>query len=64
MEKGKGMKEFYNSNADFKFFVDKYCKKHKCTVEEALKHGIVKGVYVQHKEKATQSLKEMKNGHW
>ena len=29
------MEEFYNSNADFKDYVDKYCKKHGCTVEEA-----------------------------
>lgn len=39
------MKEFYNSNADFKDYVDKYCKKHKCTVEEAIKHEMVKAVH-------------------
>ena len=44
------MKEFYNSNADFKTYIDKYCKKHKCTVEEALKHKIIEGVYEQYKE--------------
>lgn len=39
------VKEFYNSNADFKAYVDKYCKKHKYTVEEALEHALVKDVY-------------------
>lgn len=46
------MKEFYNSNADFKTYIDKYCKKHKCTVEEALEHKLVKEVYEQYKEDA------------
>lgn len=32
------MEEFYNSNADFKDYVDKYCIKTGCTVEEALKN--------------------------
>ena len=44
------MKEFYNNNADFKSYVDKYCNKHKCTVEESLKHKIVEEVYKQYKE--------------
>lgn len=45
------MKEFYNSNADFKAYVDKYCKKHKCTVEEALEHALVKDVYEYYKKR-------------
>ena len=44
------MKEFYNTNTDFKNYIDKYCKKHKCTVEEALQHKLVKEVYEQYKE--------------
>lgn len=44
------MKEFYNCNEDFKAYVDRYCEKHKCTVEEALKHKIVECVYEQYKE--------------
>lgn len=36
--------EFYNTNKDFREYVDKYCRKHKCTVEEALTHVIVKEV--------------------
>lgn len=45
------MKEFYSSNADFKAYVDKYCKKHKCTVEEALEHALVKDVYECYKKR-------------
>lgn len=44
------MKEFYNENADFKGYVDRYCKKHKVTVDEALAHEIVKQVYLQYAE--------------
>ena len=44
------MKEFYDTNMDFKNYVDSYCKKHKCTVEDALKHKIVEAVYEQYKE--------------
>lgn len=36
------MKEFYNNNADFRDYVNSYCKKHKTSVEEALQHAIVK----------------------
>ena len=39
---GKRMKEFYNNNADFRDYVNSYCKKHKTSVEEALQHAIVK----------------------
>lgn len=45
------MKEFYDTNADFKNYVDKYCKQYKCTVEEALKHKIVAEVYEQYSSK-------------
>ena len=46
------MKEFYNFNEDFKAYVDRYCKKNKYSVEEALKHKIIKEVYEQYKEDA------------
>lgn len=36
--------EFYKTNKDFRVYVDKYCQKHKCTVEEALTHALVKEV--------------------
>ena len=50
MKGGEQMKEFYNSNDDFKTYVEAYCKKHKCNVEEALKHKIVECVCEQYKE--------------
>lgn len=45
------MKEFYKSNTDFKEYVDRYCKKHKCSIEEAMQHKIIECVYEQYKEK-------------
>ena len=36
------MDEFYATNEDFSEYVDRYCKKHEITVQEALKHKIVK----------------------
>ena len=39
------MKEFYNSNASFKRFVDRHCKQYECTVEQALEHAMVREVY-------------------
>ena len=44
------MKEFYKENAAFKQYVDKYCKKHRISVNEALTHEIIKQVYLQYKE--------------
>lgn len=34
----------YEQNEDFKRYVDRYCVKHKCTVEEALQHYLVRMV--------------------
>lgn len=45
------MMEFYNSNADFKRYVDRYCKTYGLTVEEALEHELVKQVAAQYREK-------------
>ena len=45
------MKDFYNRNADFKRYVDRYCKTYGFTVCEALKHEIVKQVAAQYREK-------------
>lgn len=47
------MKKLYNENADFKAFIDKYCKKHNCTVDQALTHALVKEVYEYYKEKGS-----------
>lgn len=49
------MKEFYNNNADFKVYVDAYCKKHKIDVSEALTHAIVKEVYKVYQEGVLKS---------
>lgn len=32
----------YAGNTDFKRYVDRYCKKHRCTVEVALTHYLVR----------------------
>ena len=45
------LKEFYNRNADFKMYVDRYCKQYGLTVDEALEHEIVKNVAAQYREK-------------
>ena len=45
------MKEYYHKNKEFKQYVDSYCIKHETTVSEALKHEVVRQVYLQHKEK-------------
>ena len=34
----------YKYNKRFRDYVDKYCKTYRCTVEEALKHEVVKQV--------------------
>lgn len=45
------MMEFYDHNADFKRYVDRYCKTYWLTVEEALEHELVKQVAAQYREK-------------
>lgn len=45
------MEEYYNNNPHFKRYVDKYCKKHSLTVEEALQHEIVRLVYLEYSAK-------------
>ena len=45
------MREFYDRNADFKMYVDRYCKQYGLTVDEALEHEIVKSVAAQYMEK-------------
>ena len=42
---------FYNSNKDFKTYVDKYCKKHGISVETALTHRLIKEVAEQYGKK-------------
>ena len=45
------MMEFYNHNADFKRYVDRYCNQYGLTVDEALEHELVKQVAAQYREK-------------
>ena len=44
--------ETYRTNQAFKDYVDKICRKHHITVEEALEWYIVKEVEKMYKEKA------------
>ena len=39
------MNKFYQENADFKEYVDKFCKKHKTLPELAMKCVVVQEVY-------------------
>ena len=48
------MREFYDRNADFKSYVDRYCKQNGVTVDEALEHELVKQVAAQYREKAVE----------
>ena len=49
------LKEFYNRNADFRKYVNRYAKNHNegksISVNEALEHEIVKSVAAQYREK-------------
>ena len=42
------MMDFYNSNKDFKEYVDKYCKKNGISVEDAIKHKLIEEVAKQY----------------
>ena len=42
--------EFYENNADFKMYVDKYSKQRGFSVKEALKHELVRQVYSSYTE--------------
>ena len=47
-------KALYARNSDFKAYVDKYCVKHICTVEEALTHYLVRVAGQMYKEQENQ----------
>ena len=38
--------KLYNDNADFKRYVDRYCTKHRITVDVALSHRLIKEVAI------------------
>ena len=51
------MYDFYERNADFKTYVDRYCNQYGLTVDEALEHEIVKSVAAQYMEKEETRIK-------
>lgn len=46
--------ETYNTNSNFRHYVDKYCAQRHKSVEEALQDKIVQGVEKYHIEKASR----------
>ena len=44
------MKECYENNLDFRLYVDRYCIKHKISVDEALTHELIKEIYNIYKD--------------
>lgn len=53
------MDELYNSNKDFRDYVDRYCKNKPITPEQALKffHIRLAGIYYKEKEEAKNAIK-------
>ena len=55
-----GMQDLYNRNADFKGYVDRYCKKYvegrSISVEEALEHEQVRLVAQQYREQEESKI--------
>lgn len=47
------MREFYETNKDFKDYVDKYAKKNHITPEEALTHATVREAYKYYREETS-----------
>lgn len=47
----------YARNSDFKAYVDKYCVKHRISVEEALQHYLVQMTGKMYKEQAETIVK-------
>ena len=50
----------YEQNADFKRYVDRYCTKHRISVEEAIKHALVRdaGEYYKKLAETTKTEQE------
>lgn len=47
----------YAENEDFKRYVDRYCKKHRVSVDEALQHYLVQMAGRQYKEQSETVVK-------
>ena len=45
------MRDFYNSNSDFRDYVEKYRRKHELSVDEALQHAQVREAAKYYREK-------------
>lgn len=50
--------DLYADNADFKRYVDRYCTKHRVSVDEALQHYLVQMAGRMYKEQAETIRKE------
>lgn len=44
------IKEFYETNQNFKLYVDRYCQTYRLSVDEALEHELVRQVYLMYVE--------------
>ena len=40
----------YRFNTKFREYVDKYCKKHEITIDEAMEHKLIRQVYLDYTE--------------
>ena len=62
----EGIREFYNSNADFRNYVDLYSAHYtqglSISIDEALSHEIVRQVYKRYKEGNVGKVFESSNG--
>lgn len=47
----------YAENEDFKWYVDRYCTKHRVSVDEALQHYLVQMAGRQYKEQSETIVK-------
>lgn len=47
---GRNLHNEYRHNSKFRAYVDKYCKAHDITVEEALQHELVRQAYLYYTE--------------
>ena len=50
--------DLYAENADFKCYVDRYCTKHRISVEQALQHYLVQMAGMQYKEQMETTIRK------
>lgn len=48
------MDEFYQTNSDFRGYVNRFCKTYNLTLEEALQHASVREAAKYYREKETE----------